>query len=230
LQPANHATRIEFAINQLGLIDASPDYLQNLLFSDEAHFQLHGHVNHHNFRYYSDTNPLWYREEPLHSPRLTVWAAIGKNGAVGPFFTRNNVTGASYLALLQNEFMPVVQQWPSFNDLVFMQDGAPPHWTLLVRDWLDEHFTGRWIGRGSAVRPAPFPWPPYSPDLTVYDFFLWGYIKDRVYRTLPGSLDELEARIRHEFEILSQAMIDRAVDGYAHRLEKCLERNGRSVE
>jgi hypothetical protein len=230
MTPANHATRVEHAINQLGLIDSSPTFLQNLLFSDEAHFQLHGHVNRHNFRYYSDSNPHWYREEPLHSPRLTVWAAIGKNGVVGPFFTRANVTGASYLALLQNQFMLVVQHWPSFNSLLFMQDGAPPHWALIVRDWLDQHFTGRWMGRGSPAKPAPFAWPPYSPDLTPCDFFLWGYIKDRVYRTLPASLDELEDRIRHEFEILPQDMIDRAIDGYVHRLEKCLEVNGQSVE
>lgn len=230
LLPIHHATRLQHATSQLDLIDASPDFLQNLLFSDEAHFQLHGHVNHHNFRYYSDTNPHWYREEPLHSPRLTVWAAIGKNGVVGPIFTRANITSASYLAMLQTEFLPVVQQWPSFDLLTLMQDGAPPHWALIVRAWLDEHFNGRWMGRGSPVNTAPFAWPPYSPDLTPCDFFLWGYIKDQVYRTLPVNLDDLEARIRHEFEILPQDMIDRSIDGYVHRLEKCLEVNGQNVE
>ncbi len=79
-----------------------------------------------------------------------------KNGVVGPIFTRANITGASYLTMLQNEFLPVVQQWPSFNRLTFMQDGAPPHWALIVRDWLDEHFSGRWMGRGSPAEPAPF--------------------------------------------------------------------------
>lgn len=50
LKPLDHAVRVEHAINQLGLIGASPDYLQNLLFSDEAHFEIHGNVNHQNFR------------------------------------------------------------------------------------------------------------------------------------------------------------------------------------
>ena len=27
------------------------------------------------------------------------------------------------------------------------------------------------------------PWPPRSPDITPLDFFLWGYVKDRVCRT-----------------------------------------------
>ncbi|GBN23572.1 hypothetical protein AVEN_144157-1 [Araneus ventricosus] len=25
------------------------------------------------------------------------------------------------------------------------------------------------------------PWPPRSPDLTPCDFFLWGYVKDKIY-------------------------------------------------
>jgi hypothetical protein len=77
LTPVDHAKRIEFTTAQLDMIDANPDYLDNLLFSDEAHFKIHGEVSHHNFRYWSDENPHWHRETPLHSPRLTVWAAIG---------------------------------------------------------------------------------------------------------------------------------------------------------
>ena len=35
-----------------------------------------------------------------------------------------------------------------------------------------------------------------SPDLTPCDFFLWGYIKDRVFvPPLPVSLNELKQRI-----------------------------------
>jgi hypothetical protein len=169
----------------------------------------------------------------LHSPRLTVWAAIGKNGIVGPFFTRQNITGASYLALLQDQFLPVVQQWPSFNNLLFMQDGAPPHWATVVRDWLNENLTGRWMGRGSPASPAPFRWPPYSPDFTPCDFFLWGYVKSLVYRTEPANLNELEQRIRGVFADLAenhQNMIDRSIDDYARRMERCIDVGGRSVE
>ena len=39
-------------------------------------------------------------------------------------------------------------------------------------------------------------WPPRSPDLTLCDFFLWEYIKDRVFvPPLPVSLNELKQRI-----------------------------------
>jgi len=39
-------------------------------------------------------------------------------------------------------------------------------------------------------------WPPRSPDLIICDFFLWGYVKDRVYvPPLPATVDELQVRI-----------------------------------
>jgi hypothetical protein len=59
---------------------------------------------------------------------------------------------------------------------VFMQDGAPPHFSCFVTDVLNERFPDAWIGRG-----GPIPWPPRSPDLSTLDFFLWGYIKNIVY-------------------------------------------------
>jgi hypothetical protein len=50
--------------------------------------------------------------------------------------------------------------------LILMQDGAPPHLALDVRDWLDRRFPGRWLGRR-----GPHEWPARSPDLTPCDFF-----------------------------------------------------------
>lgn len=159
-----------------------------------------------------------------------MWSAIGRQGVVGPFFFNENVCGPNYLRMLQQFFLPVVQEWPNFDDLVFMQDGAPPHWALRVRNWLDEEFSLRWMGRGTDEKPAPFAWPPNSPDLTPCDFFLWGWIKSQVYTTPIANLDELRRRIEQAFAELPQDMVNRAIDAYHHRLEYCLAVNGRSTE
>jgi hypothetical protein len=60
--------RMTFARDELERIEDDPEHPPNLFFSDEAHFHLHGGVNQHNFRYWSDENPSWYSENPLHSP------------------------------------------------------------------------------------------------------------------------------------------------------------------
>ena len=50
--------------------------------------------------------------------------------------------------------------------VIFMQDGASPHFSCFVADVLNEVFPDAWIGRG-----GPIPWPPRSPDLSPFDFF-----------------------------------------------------------
>jgi hypothetical protein len=47
-----------------------------------------------------------------------------------------------------------------------VKEKAPPHWGLLVRQFLDATFPKRWI-----ERDGPIPWPPRSPDITFLDFF-----------------------------------------------------------
>jgi hypothetical protein len=142
-----------FVQDELERIEDNLDHLPNLFFSDEAHFHLHGGVNRHNFRYWSDENPGWYSENPVYSPRVTVWAAIGEMGIIGAFFFEGNVTGASYLQMLQNEFWPVIQRFTNLDHIRFMQDGAPSHFAREVRAWLNENFEDRWMGRNSPSMP-----------------------------------------------------------------------------
>ena len=53
-----------------------------------------------------------------------------------------------------------------------------PHYSRLVREYLNASFPNRWLGRG-----GPFAWAPRSPDLTPLDYYLWGHIKTLVYET-----------------------------------------------
>jgi hypothetical protein len=60
------------------------------------------------------------------------------------------------------------------------QDGAPPHYHRHVRAYLYDTLPGRWIGRRGAIG-----YSPRSPDLTPLLFYLWGTLKDEVYRQKP---------------------------------------------
>ena len=39
------------------------------------------------------------------------------------------------------------------------------------------------------------PWSPRSPDIKLLDFFLWGFVKDNIYRRSVSNIDDLKARI-----------------------------------
>lgn len=115
-------------------------------------------------------------------------------------------------------------------NLIWMQDGASPHFGGLPL--LDEHFAGRWMGRGTRRFPAPYPWPPRSPDLTVADFFLWGYLKSKLYTGQNyGSVDELKEAIQREMRAVPMEMVRRSIlEGYPARLRECVARMGGQVE
>ena len=55
---------------------------------------------------------------------------------------------------------------------------------------MQQNFEEREIGRYGKIH-----WPARSPDLTPMDFFVWGWVKDQVYRQPVDSLDELKVRI-----------------------------------
>ena len=74
--------------------------------------------------------------------------------------------------------------------LWFQHDGAPAHFVLDVKEYLNNVFPNRWIGRS-----GPVQWPPRSPDLTPMDFFIWGgEMKCLVYETPIDTPEELVAR------------------------------------
>ena len=75
-------------------------------------------------------------------------------------------------------------------------------------------------------------WPPRSPDLTPCDFFMWGYLKNKVFATPPQNINVLRQRIIDEFNVLRQQpeMIRNAVRDMHKRTILCVERNGGHVE
>ena len=114
------------------------------MFSDEAIFHLSGKVNKATCRIWSTDNPTWITEAPLQSDKVVVWVALSKDGLIGPyFFPDKTVTGASYLSMLNDFFLPRIVDKPNLEEIHFMQDGAPPHFAKQVRAWLDQTFPGR---------------------------------------------------------------------------------------
>lgn len=227
LLPGDPEIRCQFARQMLAKRIETPNLTRNLFFLDEAHFHRDGVPNRQNFRTWSAENPNFIVEEPLHSERVTALVGIGYYGIIGPFFFDGNVNGERYLAMLRDRVVPALQRWPNFNDLILVQDGAPPHYSLNVRAYLNEIFEDRWIGRAS-----PFlTWPPRSPDLTPMDFFVWGHLKDRLYKGQKfASLEVLKAKVDEEAQSITIGMVLKALKSFWNRMLLCEMRGGLHVE
>ena len=113
------------------------------------------------------------------------------------------------LDMLENWLMPQLAD-EEVQGYIYQQDGAPPHSHKEVREYLNEHLPGRWVGRAADTDNTFCTWPPRLPDLTVCDFFLWGFVKDNVYiPPLPKTLPELQERINTAIGNITQDMLER---------------------
>ncbi|KAG5323085.1 TC3A transposase, partial [Pseudoatta argentina] len=186
-------------------------------FSDEAHFHLCESANKQNMRYWADTNPRVLHQRPLHSPKVTVWCAISSAGIIGPWFFEENevavtVNSDRYLNMLQEFFFPRLNEL-DLGDIWFQQDGATAHTSRASMAVLREHFPERLI----SIR-GDLEWQARSPDLTPCDFFLWGFLKSRVYVNRPSTLQDLKTNIQEEIANITPAMLARVMTNARNRI------------
>ena len=103
---------------------------------------------------------------------------------------------------------------------------ASSHTAPIARHRLSELFPQRIVSLHHDVE-----WPPRSPDLMPLDFFLWGYIKSRVYQPPPADLEGLRRRIGAEFvELRRTRMTRHAMTTMVERAARCLNKNGEYFE
>ena len=72
-------------------------------------------------------------------------------------------------------------------------------------------------------------WPLHSPDLTLRDFFLWGYLKAQVYLHRPQTLEALGEAITQEDAAIPPEMIRQVMRNYRERLNECIVNEGRHL-
>ena len=117
---------------------------------------------------------------------------MSKHDIIGSFWFEDEngelltVTKEQYIQVLQEYWTALGHQnGGSFkrNCQWFQQDGATPHTANVTLEWLDQCFPQRLVSRQQDPE-----WSPHSPDLNRPGFFLWGYLKDRVYENNSKAL------------------------------------------
>ena len=81
----------------------------------------------------------------------------------------------------------------------------------------------------SATRSLAFrrcPLAPRSPDLSACDFFLWGYLKSKVYVRKPRTVDDLKVSIREEIATVPQEMLVNVMQYFEERLRTYVRQEG----
>lgn len=238
LKTTDYPIRVQFADWFLAQHNSDDDFVNNIWWTDESHIHLNGYVNSHNAIHWGSQRPTAVVPINRYPEKITVWCAISSYGVLGPYFYEENgqnvtVTGKRYHEMLRREFIPDLVNFCILHTLDplkmwFQQDGARPHIINLVRLYLQDpyRFGGRTIGQH-----LDHNWPARSPDLTVCDFFLWGYVKDAISKKgLLQDRDALKDAVKDITSNMGQQMCTRACHSVLKRLQILKLRGGRHIE
>lgn len=230
LLPSDYELRLQYSRWVLDKFAEDNDFLNFVLFTDECSFVRTGVFNSHNEHVWSITNPHAIKPSHFqHRWRINVWAGIIGDKIIGPCFLDQSMSGANYLRFLQEQLSDELDELGLHivRRMWFQHDGAPPHFSRAVRSYLDTEFGDRWIGRA-----GPINWPARSPDLTPLDFFLWGTVKQQVFKTVCDTEVEMRARIVAAFDyIKADTSVLRSVrENNIRRCHKCVEAEGGHIE
>ena len=68
-----------------------------------------------------------------------------------------------------------------------------------------------------------------SSRVSVCDFFLWGYLKSKVYVRKPRTVNDLKVSIREVIATLPQEMLVNVMQNFEERLRTCVRQEGRHL-
>ena len=247
LQQQDPAARLRFGNFFQRMMTSDPYFEDQILYEDEANIHLCGYINSRNAVHYGLTKPAPLTT-PLHPIKVVVLGAISSQKLFGPYFVEQGgnpvrippvpakattLDGVRYTNILDTELIPDYQReifsnpqdWDPYLTH-YMHDGARAHIVGPACTLLDSTFFNNTIGANLSL-----PWPPRSPDLTPMDFFLWGYVKEQLFRHhKPTTYDELKAAVREVFQSIPTDMLQRACRSVKKRIQLLQQENGGHFE
>jgi hypothetical protein len=202
LYPRDPPQRVEFARKLIRLVETGRIRIEDILISDECYVYIDGYRNKQNVRFWHDEKPQYFNEKSLHADKLGIWAGLCGDFIIGPYFYEDsqgnnvNVNSENYVRMIDDFVWPQLVEKGAQNRVIFQQDGAPPHTSRFAMRRLKELFPERLISQ----KGGDINWPPRSPDLSSCDFFLWGRIKEIVFRNNPKDRQNMKQCIKDAFD------------------------------
>ena len=165
--------RLQFCEWGLRKLQDDEMFLNKILFTHEATFTNHGEVNRHNMHYWSVDNPRWLRE-------VNVWCGLLHNKIIGPYFIDGTLNGRKYDRILILPFWQNYQR--TFHWIYNNPCGSKTDVPLIHHEML-ENFWTRNLEIVGLVDQEEINGQHVA--LTPLDFYLWGKLKEQVYRKKP---------------------------------------------
>jgi len=70
---------------------------------------------------------------------------------------------------------------------------------------------------------------PRSPDLSLCDFFLWGYLKGKVYVDKPRDIPHLQNAVERKMRAIPRQMCEKVMTNISRIMNECVQNKGRHL-
>ena len=133
------------------------------------------------------------------------------------------VNGERYRNMIST-FLEFQLEVSRLRNIWYQQDGATSHIAREIIFLLNPLFPQILISRHGDVN-----WPPISPE-AIPDFYLWGYIKEKVYINKSDTISQLKRNIQEENREVNGNTLTKATENVEKKLEICCRENGRHLK
>ena len=202
--------RLQYCSRVLSMSYADPDFFSNIWFSDERHICLNGYINRQTTHFIGFGWPDVI-QKPLHIAWVMISCTVSGHGILSPYFVEDEsqnpltVNQECYREIIIAPFVRDLKHFCRSRNLPLrwqwlQQDGATAHTVGELLACPQQHFGDCLISHGTE-----FLFPSHSPDLMAPDAYIWGMLKESVFRSddPPGNVPELWEKIQSFFCVLA---------------------------
>ena len=158
------------------------------------------------------------------SAGFMVWAGISARGKTSLHFVSPGakIDSKYYIDNVLKKFISRdLQRLYPDGKFTLHQDSAPSHRSKMTLEFL----------KSSKINfITPEEWIPKSPDAAPMDYFVWGFLKNRLRKKNIKDTADLKRQLKREWKSLPQELIDRALESWPKRVYKIYQAKGNHIE
>ena len=158
-----------------------------------------------------------------HSKGVMVWIAFCADGFFIPIFvTPGAKIDSDYYCsnVIKPFYREYIKRYPD-NNLLFHQDSAPAHVSRKTTAFMDS-LRLQYITKHQ--------WMPSSPDCSPCDYWLFGYLKNRMKRRKAKTINGLKKVLKDEVKKIPLTMIHNALRSWPRRCRLVYYNKGHNIE